>query len=683
MRASAIDTSPEEQSYRILMLEDNEGDAILVEDYLLEYIPKCQVSLAKKFKDAALLLAQENAPFDAILLDLNLPDKSGTELIQAVTELTYSTPIIVLTGMADHSFSMRSLEMGVSDYLLKGEFNAFALYKSVVYSIEKNKMQRTVAQHNHRLKSVLEIARVGYWTFDNERKVFHCSDEMCEILGLPDDCEQLSLQQYRDLVHPDDRSYFDAHFNIFNNGQEVEELEHRISTENGELIHVYQRAEIIRDSQNNVQWVDGIVQDITSRKDQEELQMLLESVITNAKDAVMITEARRIDEPGPSILYVNEAFTALTGYRADEVIGQSPRILQGPKTERSELDKLRKHMEIYEPCQIEVINYHKNGGQYWVEMSIVPVKDNLGRCTHFISIERDVTERKLQEYLLKDFTRSLEKQVKERTADLQRAHALLEHHFNQMRDSIVYAERIQRAVLPTEKQLLKIFKRSFVLFEPRDLVSGDFLWCHQVNEDVKIIAVIDCVGHGVPGAMLSMIGYQLLNQSVKSLDEPDPAAMLAYLHRELLHILRYQKAEYRHYDGMDASVCVVDESKNTIDFCGAGQKLYFASADEVIPHKGSKFTIGAAKQSQVHKSLRTIKIPYKSGDMFFMSSDGFADQFGGPKNKKLMGKRFRELLGSVLHLPPSRQREKLMQQFIKWRKHEEQTDDVLLVGVRL
>jgi len=673
----------EDSAYHILLIEDNPGDALIVEDYLQEYLPRSVVTLAKTYAEGARCISETDSAFHAILLDLNLPDKNGTALIEAVVSAVGETPVIVLTGLVDQSFSIKSLQMGVTDYLLKGEFNAFALYKSVVYAIEKGKMSRKMSRNNRRLKEVLEIARLGHWKFDREKALLHCSEDMRSMLKLSEDCDQLPLDRFRQMVHPDDLSHFDAHFDVFTNGYSMDEMEHRMLINGGDLIHVYQRTEVERNYRDEVIGINGVIQDITSRKKQEARQYLLQSVITNAKDTVIITAADAIDEPGPVILYVNEAFTNLTGYEKEEVLGKSPRMLQGANTDREELNRLKEAMIHREPCQIEVINYHKNGTEYWVEMSIVPVLDKHGICTHFISIERDVTERKQHEQMLMQLTQNLEDQVKERTEELQSAHELLEYHFNQMRDSIVYAERIQRAILPTEAQLAELFSKSFVLFEPRDMVSGDFLWCHQHNEHIKMVAVIDCVGHGVPGAMLSMIGHQLLNQIVKIDGLMNPAIILRHLHRELLRILRFQKEEYRYYEGMDASLCVVDEENKIIQFCGARHHMHFAHNGRIKKIAGSKFTIGAAEQTQVHKSLELVEVPYEKGDTFFLTSDGYVDQFGGPNDKKMMGKRFTEALKNVLDLPPMRQREALFRHFIKWKKHSEQTDDVLMVGVKL
>jgi PAS domain S-box-containing protein len=157
---------------------------------------------------------------------------------------------------------------------------------------------------------------------------------------------------------------------------------------------------------------DGVsmfIRDITRNKQEEQRLKLLESVITNTTEAVLITEADPIGDAGPRIVYVNQAFTEMTGYTSDELIGQTPRILQGPKSDKTELSRLSVALHNYKPCEITIINYKKNGDEFWINFAVSPVTNKDGKCTHFIAIERDVTERKRSEIRLKELNESLEK----------------------------------------------------------------------------------------------------------------------------------------------------------------------------------------------------------------------------------------------------------------------------------
>ncbi|MEW6497466.1 MAG: PAS domain S-box protein, partial [Cyanobacteriota bacterium] len=166
--------------------------------------------------------------------------------------------------------------------------------------------------------------------------------------------------------------------------------------------------------------------EISERLKVEAQLRLLESVVINANDAVLITEAQPIDEPGPKILYTNEAFTRMTGYSPEEVLGKTPRILKGPKTDRATLDEIRAALETGLPTLAQLINYRKDGSEFWVELSIVPVADKSGRYTHWISVQRDITERKRAEEELRTYRDQLEELVEERTAEITKVNEQLQ-----------------------------------------------------------------------------------------------------------------------------------------------------------------------------------------------------------------------------------------------------------------
>lgn len=668
-------------SYTVLLLEDNAGDAIVVEEYLREYMHTLKFVHVETFKDALGTIRSGEINFDAVLLDLSVPDKTGADLVQAMLAEVGNTPIIVLTGYGDETFSVDTLKMGVTDYLLKGEFNAFSLYKSLLYGIERNRMHRELDKTNKTLTTALDIARLGRWYFDVQKNAFDCSKQMWDLLGLPGDLGYLTLPAYSEMVLSDDLDVFERGFSAMMKMKNGCEIEHRIATVNKGTKHVFLRGETIKDEKGCVIGMDGVIQDITSRKEQEEYRNILQSVITHANDAVLITRGDEIDKPGPKIIYVNQAFTNLTGYEADEVIGKTPRILQGPDTSRKELDKLREALEEREACQIEVVNYSKRGEPYWVEMSVVPILDTHGDCSHFISIERDVTERKKNERALIDLTENLEHQVASRTQDLQNAHELLNFHYSELKDSLVYAQSVQRAILGTEFHLNQLFPKSFIMAESRDLVSGDFLWCHSTGKNLKMAAVADCTGHGLPGALLSMIAHQLLNQSVKVKRLTNPAKILFNVHQELLRIYKPNQHMAHQYNGMDVGLLVIDTEKSLVHFCGARQNLYCLKNGNLSRVRGNKFTIGEQSANQVDQKLQTVTKDYRPGDRFYLSSDGFMDQFGGEKGKKLMSKGFVSILKEIAHIDMSDQGPALRNAFKEWKQRQDQIDDVLVMGI--
>ena len=196
-------------------------------------------------------------------------------------------------------------------------------------------------------------------------------------------------------IHPDDRKHVARTIERQVTAKKLRhQQEYRFRCADGTYKYVFDRSFLVIDSNGKPVKLIGAMQDITKQKEEEQKLRLLQSVVTNATDAILITDAEPLDEPGQRIIYVNEAFTKMVGYTQEEVLGHSPRFLQGPKTDRVQLDKLRQAMEKKEPCEIEVINYRKNGEEFCVNMTVAPVMDRQGKCTHFISIERDITEKK-------------------------------------------------------------------------------------------------------------------------------------------------------------------------------------------------------------------------------------------------------------------------------------------------
>jgi PAS domain S-box-containing protein len=210
--------------------------------------------------------------------------------------------------------------------------------------------------------------------------------------------EYVTNDFWEQKIHPDDKEYVISERKKFieDLSQAQHYYEYRFLKANGTYTYVNDRLYIIREHTIAIRLISAI-SDITKQKEEEQRLKLLESVITNSNDAVMITEAFPLNEPGPRILYVNEAMTKMAGYSKDEIIGRTPRMFQGARTDRAILDKLKQAITDLVPCKVEIINYSKNQMAYWVEIDVAPVFDQAGKPSHFIAIQRDVTDRKTQE----------------------------------------------------------------------------------------------------------------------------------------------------------------------------------------------------------------------------------------------------------------------------------------------
>lgn len=274
----------------------------------------------------------------------------------------------------------------------------------------------------------------------------------------------------------------------------------------------------------------------------------------------------------------------------------------------------------------------------------------------------------------------LEEQVEERTREIMLQKAIIEEKNKDILSSIKYAQRIQSAILPDNTRLEKIFPDSFILYLPKDIVSGDFYWFNEKDHEV-IVAAADCTGHGVPGAFMSMIGNSFLNQIVNERQVMEPGRILNELRTGIITSLRQRTGETEAKDGMDIALINVDRSKSMVKYSGAQNPLYLYHRGELLEFKGSKFPIGVFTGEL--QDFFTHEIPYERGDIAYLFSDGFADQFGGPNGKKFKYRQLKDLIISMADKPMSEQKTILEKSFYAWKGNLEQVDDVCVLGIRL
>lgn len=272
----------------------------------------------------------------------------------------------------------------------------------------KDNYLRQLEASERKLRQAGTIARLGYWTLDIDGKSLTWSDEVYRIWGRNREEFALTFQSFFETIHPNDREAFIREQEESFAGNKEHDFVHRILLPDGSVKWVHEIGLLHRHPDGSPMVFEGTVQDITEQKKEEQMLRLMQNVVVNASDAVVITEAEPVTGEGPKIIYTNSAFTTVTGYTAEEVLGKTPVILQGPKTERAELDKIKQALHRLESVEVTLINYRKNGEAFWNNISISPVADETGWFTHWIAIERDVTVQKnkeLQKNLLTDISR--------------------------------------------------------------------------------------------------------------------------------------------------------------------------------------------------------------------------------------------------------------------------------------
>jgi ligand-binding sensor domain-containing protein/serine phosphatase RsbU (regulator of sigma subunit) len=263
---------------------------------------------------------------------------------------------------------------------------------------------------------------------------------------------------------------------------------------------------------------------------------------------------------------------------------------------------------------------------------------------------------------------------------------IIENKNKNITDSIRYAQRIQQAILPNHKKLNKQLEDHFIFYRPKDIVSGDFYWTEEItnsdNETITLFAAIDCTGHGVPGAFMSLLGYNGFSQAVKENKLLKPGEILNFLSNYLRTMLRQENEESNVKDGMDLFLCSLNRNTMKLEYAGVHNCAYIIRNGELITLKPDNQPI-AEPFSDDFRSYQNNEISMHKGDALYLFTDGYIDQFGGKDHKKFMSKRFRELLVTMNHMTMAGQKEKLSEVIDEWKGANEQYDDMLIMGLRI
>lgn len=257
---------------------------------------------------------------------------------------------------------------------------------------------------------------------------------------------------------------------------------------------------------------------------------------------------------------------------------------------------------------------------------------------------------------------------------------IVEEKNKNITDSILYASMIQGSILPEQEVFYRIFPDSFIFYRPKDIVSGDFYWLSEKNENI-LLAVADCTGHGVPGAMMSMVGSSLLHQIVNEKTINNPSEVLAELDKQINRSLKQKGTDGENREGMDICFIDINRKNNLLKFAGANRSLYFLRDGKLEEMEGSRYPVGSVIEKPKIFSLKEIQL--KKGDCIYLTTDGMADQFGEKTNKKFMTRRFKEALLAIHDQAMQRQKTELSRIIDDWRGNYEQIDDICVVGIRV
>lgn len=267
------------------------------------------------------------------------------------------------------------------------------------------------------------------------------------------------------------------------------------------------------------------------------------------------------------------------------------------------------------------------------------------------------------------------------SAQLEEQNALIGMKNKEITDSIHYAKRIQESILPPDSHISRLIPDSFIVYRPKDIVSGDFYWAEEWGGKT-MIAVADCTGHGVPGAFMSIVGHNLLDQAVTVYGLDKPALILNFINKQLYKILHQGSEEQVVKDGMDIALVAIDKKNRRIEFAGAFNSLWMVRGTTLTEVAADRMPVGAML-GEIEQQFTNKSLDYQPGDRIYLLSDGFVDQFGGPQGKKFKGRQLKNLLAETATLTMEEQGRQLVSTFDSWKGNLDQIDDVCVLGVRL
>ncbi|GAA0890387.1 hypothetical protein GCM10009122_00650 [Fulvivirga kasyanovii] len=500
-----------------------------------------------------------------------------------------------------------------------------------------------------RMQLLLENASEVITIYEEDETIRYISPSVEPILGYSQ--KEMMGTADVDKVHPDAVEAFKNMFKELKaNPDDQVTIQYEYQTKEGNYIWLESTGTNFMSNPA----IHGLIvnsTDITERRRAEQEQRMrskMQALSENSPDLITRLE-------NETISYINPVI--------EEYTGKTPADYLNHKVGETDLNEriLETWLTIVEQVNASnskvatEMDFPSEMGDRVMQVNAIPEYDETDHLESVLVVSHDITERKMIE---------LEIQNKNK----------------KIADSINYAKRIQNAILPNTAVINRVLPDSFILYKPKDVVSGDFPWYVQVGNDIYMAAV-DCTGHGVPGALLSLIGYFLLNDIVRSRKISDPGIILDQLDEGVTTTLRQDQDDSKTKDGMDIALCKINTDSRKVEYAGAHRPLYVMKKGEMEEIKGNKFAIGGGIYKN-QTNFTNYKMTLDKGDSIYFCSDGFPDQFGGPNNRKFGPKRLRELITKIHHKPMKEAFKDFDNEWEDWKADEKQTDDVLLIGIK-
>lgn len=533
-----------------------------------------------------------------------------------------------------------------------------------------HRLEKRLFFQQRRWDAVISHISEAVVLFDATGRPRYLSPAVRQLLGYSEEELQVFFRPVDKADAERVRQYFHQLITHTSNGVS-QSLRFRYHHKDGRLLWLEAKGQNYL-SEPGIEAILLILRDITDEIEYEKqyrTRLKFQSLVENSPDIIF-----RTDREG-NFLYVNPTIERYTGYSPSHYIRNTIYSVGFSLEEMRFWERFIYTLFETLTIQSAEIDFPSVYGVRRMAVRGIPEVSPDGSVETMVILLQDITElRQAQEQLrqqnlrLEEARRALEAQKQE-----------LEEKNRDIMESIAYARRIQGAVLPGEAGLQRFFPESFVLHILRDVVGGDFYWCGEVSGQ-RIVAVVDCTGHGVPGAFMTFLGYTLLESAVRDRGLFDPAQILYYMDGRLRQLLSGQEAMQ---DGMDIAICSIDPQRQILRFAGAHRPLFLFQDGrwQLIP--GTAAGLGGAPWLDKVKLFTTHTFSYQHGDLVYLYTDGFADQFSADGKRRYTHRRLRQLLMTWSHLPMADQHKKLSEALSEWMGENSPTDDITVIGLRL
>src|SRR5690554_90310 len=510
-----------------------------------------------------------------------------------------------------------------------------------------------VANSRKRLEALLTNASEFISIYNQNQELLFESPSVKRILGFNDDDEIMGMDP-KILTPRGLRTINNLFQYLLDTPGGEQTAQYTYLRKNGEKLYLETKGKnLLHDPA--IRGISFNTQDITERRraeKEEKMKSRMQSLSENSPDMIM-----RVNLMG-KLVYVSPAVSNFIGVPSVNIVHKRVHELDVDKRLIDFLQESIASLRENQQQTISEVSVESDLGELIMEIKSIPELGEGGNLETILFVAHDMTEFKM-----------IEADIKEKNKKIS--------------DSINYAQRIQSSILPDTRFIQEFFPRSFIFYRPKDVVSGDFPWFFHKN-DISYVAAVDCTGHGVPGALISFIGYFLLNNIVNAQTDHSAAMILDELHQAVRTTLKQDKEGATGRDGMDLAFCMIDKKKKVLQFAGAYRPLYLLRDGELIEYSGSRKAIGGIPLAKkVEKDFDNHLINYQEGDKIFIFSDGLPDQFGGDEGKKYLTRRIRENLTNNADASMAHFAKLFPKEFYDWMGDVKQLDDVLLIGIEL